>query len=369
MTEKYEADFSEGAAENDPMPASAELNATQDDSAVAAEAAAKKSKRWRLGRNKTIALGAAILLVGGGGAWAYNVYQAPTTVIGMAIGSLFGEQNPAYDVKVAVSSNGIDAGLTLSVSTADAGADLNALLNLDYAGQKASANIEAISSKSGDSYLQVSQFESLLTLLNGTGIGTNAYSSILNSISGKWIKISKAELDSFTGSTGTTATCIQDKYKDAAHAEAVKTEMINLAKGHVFFVIDKELGNNNGSVGYDIGFDVPQLKAFMTGFLDSKAFADYQECSGATASFDKATAIEGINSITEDQIKSAMGSTKISIWADQWSHKLSKLSIASKISGVDVEVDLMPAGDRSSRVQIPTDSISISDLQSLVLGQ
>lgn len=373
MTEKYEASPAQSTEASDAAnaePNTEVLADAGDDSAVQLETAANKAKRWRLGRNKTIALGAALLLIGGGGAWAYNVYQAPTTVIGMAIGSLFGQQNPAYDLKLAVSSSGIKGDITLGVSTGDEGADLNALLNLNYAGQKASANVEAITAKSGDAYLQISKYESLLALfLNGAGLNASSYSSVLNAISGKWIKLSKSDIESVTGSTGTAASCIQDKYKDAVHAEAVKTEMINLAKSHVFMVVDKDLGTSNGSVGYDMAFDVPQLKAFLIGFLDTKAFADYEECSGSSAAaFPKEVAVQGINSVTEEQVKTAMATTKISIWADQWSHKLSKLSIVTNQSGLDLELDLLPAGDRSSLVQIPTDSISVTDLQSLLAG-
>jgi hypothetical protein len=352
---------------------SAQLDSALADSAATAEldsaasANEQTAKRWRLGRNKLIALGAAILLVGGGGAWAYNVYQAPSTVIGMAIGSLFGQKNPAVDIKVLVKSTAISGDLTVKASTGDAGADLNALLNLDLAGLKASANIESIAAKSGDVYLQLSKIDSLISLVSSTIPGAGMYKTLAQNISGKWIKLSKAEIEQYVGPASKDATCIQDKYKDSSHAEAVKSEIVNLATTRQFFVIDKNLGTKNGSVGYQMGIDVTQLKAFLTQFLDTKAFADYESCAGGSASnFSKSEAVKSINSLTAEDVKNALSGTKISIWADQWSHKLTELSVVTKQTGITIEADLMPIGDRSSQIKIPADSISVSDLAGLL---
>jgi hypothetical protein len=129
-----------------------------------AESPAKR-KRW--GRNRFIALGAAVLLLGGGGVWAYAAYQAPTTVIGMAIGSLFGQQNPAYDVNIdasgsAMGGNTLD--VSMQVSSSDVGSDLKAALNIGLSGQPAKANVELVTTKKGDYFVQLSEFDSLLSL-------------------------------------------------------------------------------------------------------------------------------------------------------------------------------------------------------------
>jgi len=265
-----------------------------------------------------------------------------------------------------LTSNDISVDLTVKASTGDAGADLNALVNLDLAGKKASANIESIATKSGDVYLQLSKLDSLFSLLKSTLPGIGDWSPIAENISGKWIKLSKAEIEQYIGPASRNATCIQEKYNDPAHAEAVKSEMINLATSRQFIVVEKNLGTKNGSVGYQMGVDVPQLKAFLIGFLDTEAFADYLSCSGGSATnFSKADAVKSINAMTADDVKNTLGDTKISIWADQLSHKLTELSVVGKTNGVSVEVDLIPADDRSAEIKIPTDTIGISDVFAL----
>jgi hypothetical protein len=259
--------------------------------------------------------------------------------------------------------------LTLSVSTANTGADLNALLSFDLAGQKLTANAEAVTSSSGDVYLQITKLDSLLALIGSTVPSANAYTSLANQIAGKWIKLSKADIDQVTGTGGASATCIQTKWKDSAHADAVKTEMVNLARSHEFVVVKKELGVKSGSVGYQMVADATELKAFLSGFIDTKAFADLQSCSATmTLGFSKAEALKSISALTDTELESAMSGTNIEIWADQWTHRLTRVTIATVQSGVALRADLVPAGDRSSKVKIPTESISLTDLASLLVG-
>ena len=291
MSEKYESDFSESRRETpaiDEAQAGAEAaieGETIADQAIASDGIERGGKRkFRWSRNKFIALGAALLLVGGGGAWAYSAYQSPTTVIGMAIGSLFGQKNPSYDIKVTTSGNGVQGfkgSLNMQVASGDVGTDLKARLALDLAGQNIGATLEALSTKSGDAYLSLSKFDTLISLVQGLGILPSTAN--LSSLDGKWIKVSKAEVGQLTGSANSSITCLQDKFEDSAHVSAVSSEMIDLAKAHEFMVVSKELGTKDGEVGYEMTFDVAQLKAFFTGALETKAFADYAECTGVAS--------------------------------------------------------------------------------------
>jgi len=329
-------------------------------------------KRRRWGRNQFIAAGTAVLLLIGGGAWAYSAYQAPSTVIGMAIGSVFGQQNPSLDATITASGDalqGADGSLTLHVSTSSAGADVKAVLDLALAGQKAGATIESITAKSGDVYFAFSHFDTLLSLVEGLGVLPSGSTSSLTSFVGKWVKLSKTEIDSLSGSAGSVATCLQDKLKDSAHAEAARTEMINLAKAHQFLIVAKELGTQNGSVGYNLSIDLPQLKAFLAGFIDTKTFDDYTKCAGATSALPaKAEVLKTIDSLKATDFAAAMKGVTISLWADQFSHKLTKYSIDIKQPTLDVAVEVKPGGDRSDQVKIPTETISVAQLQSMLAG-
>ena len=364
MSDKYEADFSESTSQPEvgfDDTAISENSEVETSVAPGVEAKPKRGFRWS--RNRFFALGAVVLLLGGGGAWAYNAYQSPTTVIGMAIGSLFGQKNAAYDVTVKTVGNGVQGlkgSLNMAISSGDVGSDLKALLSIDLGGQNIGATVEAVSAKSGDAYLSLSKFDTLLTLVKALGV--LPATADLSSIEGKWIKVSKAEIDQLTGSTGGAATCLQDKFKDSAHAAAVSSELIDLAKAHEFMVVSKELGTKDGKVGFEMAFDVPQLKAFLTGALGTKAFADYTECTGVASSLpSKAEMEKSINSISASDIENAMKNLRISLWADQFSHKLSKLSVVDTQPSTSFEMDLEPVAERT--VEIPADSMSLAELQ------
>ena len=359
---------------NEPKPAAIDrFEETEPESSAVESHKQPVAKRWPLSRNKLIAIGASVLLLGSGGAWAYGAYQAPSTVIGMAIGSLFGQQNQAFDLNVTGSGAGLSGGtgsLKIKVSSADVGADVSAAIDFKLLGQTFGANVEAITSKTGDVYVQLSKFDSLLVLAAGTGLLPQEATAKLNSaVDAKWFKLSKAEIDQLAGNAGSASTCLQEKYKNTAHAEAVRTEITNLAKVHQFIVVTKELGNQRGSLGYEMGVDVPQLKQFLIGYLGTASFADLSDCQALSiAGFDKAQAVKAINSLKASDVKTAFAGATIDIWADQWSHKLTKLSLDYQRPGIDLKVELMPAGDRSSSVKIPSESTSFAELQAALTG-
>ena len=164
---------------------------------------------------------------------------------------------------------------------------------------------------------------------------------------------------------------MQDKFKDKAFADQARSEMTNLAMAHQFMTVGKELGTKDGSVGYEMAFDVTQLKAFLNGAIDSKVYDAIVSCDlpGAASASSKADAHASINKLTDAEVKQAMANTKIEIWADQWSHKLTNLAITTNQNGVELAMSIKPAGERSSSVVVPTKNIvSVSELQNELMA-
>jgi hypothetical protein len=194
--------------------------------------------------------------------------------------------------------------------------------------------------------------------------------AISDTVAGKWVKVSKTEIDALTGGSGQSASCLQTKYQDKAHADQVRSQVIDLAKAHQFMAVTKDLGSKDGSVGYQMGVDTKQLKAFLTGLVDSAAYADIQECVTTLGSLsaNKDSAKAEIAKITDSEVQDAMKNLKIEIWADQWSHKLTNLSLAISQNDFNVNFALKPVADRSAEVKVPTENvISVTDLQSALM--
>jgi len=376
MSDKFETDFSStnttpnGETGAEPETTESLQSTAGDEPGLADADTPPAKKRRRLGRKGLIAIGVAALLLVGSGAWGYSVYQSPTTVIGMAIGSLADQKSVEVDLSGSGASlGGVNGEIKFNFSKFDLGADVNAQLNLNLAGQPATANLEAISSKTGDIYLQLSKFESLASLLATTGMPQSSISALSSTLDGKWVKISKAEIDQLAGPSGSAATCIQAKFNDKAHAAEVSSEIMDLVKAHPFMAVSKELGTKDGNVGYQLGLDVPELKAMFKGVLDTKAFADVTDCGvyGTASGFSKQDAIKAIDSIKQSDVDSAMKNLTIEIWADQWSHKLANLSITSQDSNLNFEFSVKPASAPTDSLKIPTETISVAELQTAVL--
>ncbi len=333
---------------------------------------AAKRRRW--GKWRLIALFVAVTLLGTGGAWGYVAYQAPSTVVGMAIGSLFSQPNPAYDLTLNASggSIGVAGTLKMSLATNQAGVDVNALLQLELGAQHASANIEALTSQQGDLYLQLSDFDSALSLLSLAGIQPAQTSAISETLSRKWVKITKAELEQLAVG-GSSATCIQEKIKDAKRASELRNELLNLAKAHEFLKVSKELGAKDGQLGYELAFDAAELKAYLLGFIETKTFDDFRVCvASSSTAITKADALKAVNSIQESDLSSALSGTKITIWADQWSHKLTMLKInvseTGLAPGLEISAEIEPRDAPKADFNIPTETITIKELQNQLLG-
>ncbi|MEO0024463.1 MAG: hypothetical protein RL196_904 [Actinomycetota bacterium] len=334
--------------------------------------AAPENKGW--GKKRVIAIAVVLATVLGGGSWAYAAYQAPRTVVGMAIGSLFNQPNSALELtlKASAAALGSQGSLKIGVASDATGVDLNALLNLEIAGQAARANLETIATAKGDVYLQLSDFDSALSLLAIAQLEPAQISAISETISGKWVKISKSEIDQLA-IAGSEATCIQEKFEDPKLAGELSAEIVALAKANDFLKVSKELGVKDGKLGYELTLDAAALKAGLLGFIETKAFDEIEKCAAQGSSLiSKVELAKSIQSVKVSEIEAALNGTKVTIWADQWTHKLSKFTLnvteTSLAPGVEFSAELLPHSGESKKFEVPKGAISIANLQNQLLG-
>jgi hypothetical protein len=342
-------------------------NITEQPTKVAASKAFTISRLKKLSLKVKVAVAAGlVVLVGGGAALAVSALNSPDALVGIAIGSLFGEAHPSFEIGVDVESQGVSGSGTLDVYTADSGAlvSLNAVANLGTTPVGATLNL--MRAKSGDVYLGLTDFDSLSNYLILSGMVPAAtVTKVANVLSSSWVKITKEELktygQSLSGSTGNS--CLTDKLNNADYTKKVQQELVNILRSNNFLKVSKELPQVGADRLFEIGVDAPRLKSFLKAVKASNYYSDLHSC---VPSLDISDAT--IAEITQANLDNAFGGTlaklTTTVYVNASSRKLDKLivKVAQSTSGQTLTVGLKPLGDQASKVVIPEKSISSTEL-------
>ena len=311
-------------------------------------------------KTKLIAGGAA-LVVAGGGVTGYVIYQSPDVVVGQAFGSLLSGENPSFLFDASLKSDYLSGEASLEIDTAKTGSLASMTASADYMNQNLGATLKVLSDKSGDAYVQLSDFDLLASFVVDLGyLPEDSVASVSSLLKENWIKVSKAEISNLAG----TNTCFTDKLNDTSYTTKAGKEFGDLARANFFIVSTKELEQVGSDRVFDIWVDAEKLKGFLKAFKSTALYKDIQTCNPGFELSDLQ-----INDINQEGIDNARDSVSVTLYADGMSHKMSELVLASKgTPSFDLKVSLKPNGDQSSKVKVPAKSISTTELMTALMG-
>lgn len=321
---------------------------------------------------KTIIIAAIIAIIvvvlAGGAALAYSIYQNPQKVITDAIVGAINTKVVTYTGSINLDSKDMKASVKLTAKQNSDAGSLNADISLTMSGKEYTLTGDGVISSSGDLYVKMSKLDSvassLTELANSFSSGTDTgplVDKLITKIDGTWIKISSNDLKTYSESLASSQSCfntVSDKYKNDKEAT---DEIGNLYQKNQFIVTEKDLGVVNGSVGYQLKTDDTKAKAFTEGLKTTKIYTALHDCD-SSFTVDASTFANSSNA-----------SDTLQLWANQWTHQLSKIVITSVSDGTTLDATIIPDYSKAVTIDIPKDTTTLaqlsSDIEAILTGK
>ncbi|NTW61932.1 hypothetical protein HGB25_00755 [Candidatus Saccharibacteria bacterium] len=321
-------------------------------------------------KNKKVVIGIIagilVLLIGGAAALAYSVYQSPQKVLADGIINVFTQKSSVYTGKLVVDDTSSNTKFQIDVTTKQDGAagGLSAKLTLKMNDKTYSVNGDVLYVKSGDMYFKVSNLASVVAEAKsqaGITAGSSmekAIDKIVAKIDGTWVKISNDDLTQYSVETSTAKKCANTAIDKFFNDQTQQNEVVEVYRNNSFIMIDKDLGQKDGSVGYQLKTSNVKLKSFVKGLKTTAIYKSLNTC-------DKNYTInENDISTTPEESKSNDG--KIVLWIDTWSHKITKVAADGKSDSTTTTFELTPKYDQKVEIVAPAKSIPLSELKTYI---
>lgn len=334
-------------------------------------------------RSKKLLVGGIIAAVGvfllAGSALAYNVwYQNPQKILGDAIANSMTAKSVNIDSKIRYEikaytpkTNDIFGGVSApasenSVSTVTVKADANyeiAQIDVGYVGDDKDKTSEVSGSaildyKNSDYYIKVNDIIELVEPFLGSAEQTPAaITSIIEKISGNWVKFTDEDLGSLTGQTSGDAisSCVQKVVEEVNTNDSYKNELASLYMKHPILIVSKQLGSRDGMLGYEIEPSIENTNQFIKGFNTSKFYAEIKKCDDS---------IKDIEPVSESTSDDEADDTTVSVWISRWSHQLKEVQTNSDTEYSSSTSTSTVNFNQPLKTSIPKNYIDLKELQS-----
>jgi len=343
-----------------PQASESESAAVQPSQGITISTVPKPKK----GKKLIIGIIAAILvvLIAGGSVFAFNsYYQNPQKVLADSIISAFTAKSTIYTGNLTVDSGGAKVTLDITEKNIAATGSLDAKLSIFYGGKNFKIGGGAIIDKSGDMYFKLSDLSSLISEAK-TSLGIDSSSNfsasidkLVKKIDGVWVKISSDDLKQYSTEASASKTCVNNAISKFKNDTKSINEIADVYRANAFIVLEKDLGQKDGSLGYQITSKNAKLKAFLEGL---KSTAIYKSLHSCDDNFVIDTA--GVPTTDEKSVST------VQLWSDFWTHKITKIVVTSDSDGTKVDSTINVKYDQTFNITAPSSSISLTTLKSYI---
>lgn len=339
-----------------------------------------------------IIIAAVVILLGIGTVLVYSLwYQNPEKIVFDSISNAIkaksmkatGEFDVAFsegndqgidNIKLSLTENG-------DLSSFDLGAELT--VNLTDIEKPLILNGKAILDNEGNVYFNVSNIEDavdkFITFSNHNCITSyaeyydneedlmmdcDAYSNleeslepIIDTVDDQWWKVSADDLSELSEDWAEEQKCLTGIVKKINDDKKIHDEIIDLYKKNPFISINKELGVNNGSYGFEIGLDSKLATGFINNIDETTLYKEINKCSDSFEIGDE---------IDEDDISGysdfAKDNGTLVLWVSQFGHEISQIEANYKNDEYKLSANISPVFNKPFELEIPSNSKSVSEL-------
>lgn len=308
-----------------------------------------------------------ILLLSGSSSFAaMSWYQNPQKVINDALFSLITTNASIYTGKVTITGSNIK--ILIDITAKQNGLVAGSLatkVTATISGKDYNVNVDALADKNGDIYVKLQNLNEVANVAeNSLGLtATSPISVSVNNLTKKidntWIKITADDLKPYNSNISTSKTCINDAMKKFASDKVATSEVFDLYQKHSFIIMDKNLGQKDGSFGYKLKIDGAASKLFSEGLVKTKIYQSIYSCDNSLA----------INNDSGNNTSTSTSpyANNVEVWANIWTHQVTKLVASSTNSDKQgIEATLVPQYNQKVTITTPTTSITVTQLQSYI---
>ncbi len=317
----------------------------------------KNLKMW-------IIIASAVVFLFGGTASVYGFwYSNPKKVVTDGITNLFFVKTAVYEGDITVDGGTYKVSVNATANQGEVAGSFAATTSIDYSGNKYNLDGSIIYDKNGDIYFKIGQLDSIYQQFKTT-FNNSTIDKLVAKIDNKWIRISNDDISSISSDYTKTKTCVSDAMNKYKEDKSAISEISTLYSNNSFINIDKELGQKDGSFGYEIKIDNKAVKTFADGFKNTKLYSSLSSCGDSTIDIGSYIDDAGSGSIDNG------GTGTVSLWVDMWSHKITKVAYHGQTEGtsyspkVTMDAILKTDFDKVVNIDSPTDYISLKDLMS-----
>ena len=296
-----------------------------------------------------IAIGAAVVLLGGTAA-AYQLwYQNPDKVVTDSIVKALTAKTATYTGTFDTSGE-TNMKVTLNGSLTDTAFASAAKITLTNGATSVVVDGDVQAHSNGDFYVKIKNAKDLAkSFFQMSGLTSNeAIDAFVAKIDNKWLKLTAKDLDTQTDTTATS--CTSDTLAKLRTDTALQKEVTDAYNKQRFIVVKERLGEKDGSLGYKLDVDEAKSKAFAEELKKTKLYADLKKCDDKFTLDDTDTSAD--NSVTT-----------VELWANKWSHELTKLSVTSTEKKDKLAMVLQPTFNKPVTISAPTDVMTFDQLK------
>ena len=324
----------------------------------------KKSKKMMI---ISIIIALLLVVLGGGAVLGYKVwYSNPEKVITDALINAITAKTSIYKGTVLLDNNTYKVKIDITAKQVDIAGSFEANLTITTDNKEYIFNGSALMDKTGDVYFKLGNLDNVIAEISGIadsfGADSVAINKLVDKINNQWIKISNDDLAQTSNSYYQTKICLNDAFKQFKNDSSAIAEITDLYKKNPLFVIDKELGSKDGSVGYSIKGDSSVTTAFKDGLKNTKIYASIKNCDGDPLNLEDENNFGIVNSMTLDTSGSEVESN-VELWINSWSHQITKI-VANGVddNGSTMVVELIPQFNQDFAIETPADSLTFADI-------
>jgi len=318
--------------------------------------APKKKKGLLIG----IIVGVVVLLLGVAAALVYFLwYQNPDKVVTDSILNTMQAKTGTFTATLD-SNDESKTRMTMAGKVNEKAMSIDADFSTLSGGKTVSVKGGGVVDFNGDIYVKVANAKELITSLFSSLSSSEVPASVVQpmndfaaKVNDQWIKISAEDMKSVSTQASDTQKCTQAVTSSFMQDNVMKSEIGKLYEQNRFIVISKDLGEQNGSKGFELKGDNAKAKSFILGFKNTKLYKDLNAC-------DKSFVIEEKDLSSLDSQDSSTVTTEL--WVNTWTHQITRLSVKSNEATNKSSVVIEPVVNGTVSIDIPSSSKTVKDL-------
>ena len=353
-----------------PIPTSTPPAGPQPQPPTVLSASPQTPKKSRKGLIIGSIIAGALVLFGGGGALAYNLwYQNPEKVIFDAITHAMTAKSATGKGEISLKSDEFALKVTFDGENSGSDGRVNAKVKMEGESDGESLAIDVTASvliKGETLYFKLDNVQKTIdSLMESAGSETPEYfTPIVEKIDGQWVSVKASDYEDLSEETAKEQKCLTDLAEKLSNNKDMKKELTSLYRENSILVIDEHLKaksiNGVSSLGYEISGDIEALQGFIRGLDDTELGKGLKKCDDSIDFDDAADAIEDA---TKDDSSDSDVKTTVELWVSRFGHRITELNMTIKDDEAIGTFVFNPMFNEDVTIDAPSKAITIMQLQ------